>query len=139
MLPVICIDLKEQDERQRTDFMVEIARLRELLTRPRIHVVVFDCHGSLTDKKAPESTERPYGQIGSLYHEFSELGTEIVISTAWHDMSRILDSLRAASVEKTAAILTETVVEERTQTEYTIVHSGNVISARREPHFQRFF
>lgn len=134
-----CVDLKEQDEKERTAFYTEVARLRELLTTPGRHVVVFDCHGSLTNQKIPEITEGPYRQIVDLYHEFSALDAIAVISSAWQDMERVLQSLHAAGIKSIEETLTGIVFEERTQTEYTIAHAGNVVSARQEPHLEKNF
>ncbi len=87
----------------------------------------------------PESAEATYSQIISLYHEFSGLGAQVIISSAWQEMRRVLQSLHAVGIEHTAEILTETAMEERTKTEYTIVHAGNVVSAREEPYFEKGF
>lgn len=133
------VALEERDEEQRNSFNAEIIRLRGLLTTPGIHVVVFDCHGSLTDKKTPESTEGPYRQIVSLYHELFDLGAQVIISSAWENIERVLQSLRAAGIKNPEGIRTEIAVEEPTRTEYTIVHAGNVVSAREEPHMEKTF
>ncbi len=131
---------EEQNERVRTTFNVEANRLRESIkTEPGKHVIVFDCHGTLTNRNRPECDEGPYRQIVDLYCEFSALGVTILISSAWHDMLQVLQSLRAAGIAHTAEMLTETVLEERTKAAYTIVHVGNIVSARQEPHFEGIF
>ena len=139
-LPRPYSDLKEQNERVRTTFNAEADRLRESIkTEPGKHVVVFDCHGTLTNRNRPECDEGPYRQIIDLYCEFSALGVTVLISSAWHDMLQVLQSLRAAGIAHTAEMLTETVLEERTKAAYTIVHVGNIVSARQEPHFEGIF
>lgn len=138
-VPLPCVDLKERDEKQRRSFNAEISCLRGLLTTPGKHVVVFDCHGCLTNKKMPESTEGPYQQIVSLYQEFLALGAEVVISSAWSEMPVVIRSLQMAGIEYAEEILTETILGEHTKSQYTIVHAGNVVSARQEPHFEKIF
>lgn len=125
------LDPKREEAVQREAFNSEIIKLREILSTgdPKKHFVVFDCHGTLTNKKTPDVSERPYEEVVKIYQEFSAREATVIISSAWEDMGRVLQSLDAAGIKHASEIQTE-IMEG-----YEIMYVGNVVSAREVERF----
>jgi hypothetical protein len=122
-------DIAQQNEQICKIFNAEVNKLRELITQTdesqRLrHLVIFDCHGTLTKEKVPDDHEHPYPKLTDLYHELCALKATVVISSAWDDMPRVLQSVGAAGIRRAEVVTTEIVDD------YEIVHAGNVVGAR---------
>lgn len=112
--------------------------LVELITKIPDHLrshlfFIFDVHGTLTNAPTPGADEGPHEILVGLYRQLSELGTTVLISSAWSEISGVLKSLDKAGITH----LDESVVKEDTikvgqGSHFNILNLGNIVNVQYE-------